>query len=271
MTRNPIHAPDLTGLPEAIIRTTYVSLSSLVKAEPIAFLELVELARSDQQGLGENPAQVALSLRGLVDPPGRLHEAVREVVLASTVGDGLDLRLRPLSEVIPEAFVPSPVTPEPMTDEQKADLIAQCLRIAEIFDEEFPDSVASSEGHRAGGINSFYKKTASGLYLEFYYGYPAKIWTPWGYWKFASTSGGSRVEKQGQLRRFMSRLTADLHTALEQSKFGDYGPVYKLVAVEGVPLPRAGDVMEVVPSADYETLKAEWERLGGPHMHDGTE
>lgn len=47
MICNPIHAPDLTGVPEAIIRTTYVNLNALLKAETIAFLERVELARSD--------------------------------------------------------------------------------------------------------------------------------------------------------------------------------------------------------------------------------
>lgn len=55
----------------------------------------------------------------------------------------------------------------------------------------------------------------------------------------------------------MSRLTTDLHTALEQSKFADYEPVYKLVAVEGAPLPPAGEVLDVVPAAEYATLKAE--------------
>lgn len=258
-------AGGLAGLSDTLIRTTYLSLATLLNRHPIAFAELVSRVRDERHELVGEAAQV-LDIYGLLDSSGRIHQAVREIVLASTAGDGLDLRLLPASDVIGTSPSPGrPAVPSPMTDQQKTDLIAQCLMIAAIFDEEFPGAALAAKAYRDGGVNGFHGRTTSGLYLEFSYGAPNKIWTPWGYWRFASGTGRHfGEERQSQMASFMARLTAELHIPLQQSEFGDYGPVYKLLAVDGVELPPPGEVMASATLDESRAARAEWARLGGP-------
>lgn len=260
---------DLTGIAEPIIRVTYLSLRTLLETEPIAFFELTSLARDPEHTLFGRSAQI-LQTRGLLDTTGQLHDAVRQIVLASTKGEDLDLTLRAFADVIrPPATTPdaAPVATAPMTDQQKRDLIAQCLRIAEIFDEELPGLALDPDGYRRGGANSFYQRTTSGLYLEFSYGTPNKIWTPWGYWIFVGSKGwnGTDEQLQAQLASFMARLSVELHIPLQRGNFGEYGPVYKVLAVDGVPLPPPGEVLPNATLDEHHSAQAEWARLGGPY------
>lgn len=252
-------------LPETLIRTTYRSLETLAKNHPGAFADLVSQARDERHEVSGEAARV-LYIYGLLDSTAKVHQAVREIVLASTDGEGPDLRLLPASDVIEPAPVPAnPAVRSPMTDQQKTDLIAQCLRIAQIFDEEFPGTALGSKGYRDGGVNPFYDRTTSGLYLEYSYGAPNKIWTPWGQWSFVgSTAFRSWDEQRKQIDSFMARLTAELYIPLQQDEFGDYGPVYTLHAIEGVELPPPGDVIRIPPNDEYHAARGEWARLGGP-------
>lgn len=260
---------DLTGIAEPIIRVTYLSLRSLLETEPIAFSELASLAQDPQHTLFGRSAQI-LQNHGLLDATGQLHEAVRRITLASTKGEGLDLALRAFADVIrPPATAPEQASTDtaPMTDQQKRDLIAQCLRVAEIFDEELHGLALDPDGYRRGGVNGFYHRTTSGLYLEFSYGTPNKIWTPWGHWNFVgSTSYNDSDEKlQAQLASFMARLSVELHIPLQRGQFGEYGPIYKVLAVDGVQLPTPGAVLPSATLDEHHTAQAEWARLGGPH------
>lgn len=260
---------DLTGIAEPIIRVTYLSLRTLLESEPIAFFELTSLAQDPQHTLFGRSAQI-LQTHGLLDTTGQLHDAVRQIVLASTKGEGLDLTLRAFADVIgpPAAtHAAAPTTTAPMTDQQKRDLIAHCLHIAEIFDEELAGVALDPEAYRRGGVNGFYQRTTSGLYLEFSYGTPNKIWTPWGYWLFVGSTGYNSTDEQlrAQLASFMARLSVELHSPLQSGKFGEYGPVYKVLAVDGAQLPPPGDVLPNATLDEHHTAQAEWARLGGPH------
>jgi hypothetical protein len=69
----------------------YFNLESLLAANRIAFFELVELARDETHVLWGTTGAVLTECSLLTD--GTMHDAVRAVVLASTTGDEMDLRL----------------------------------------------------------------------------------------------------------------------------------------------------------------------------------
>jgi hypothetical protein len=140
-------------------------------------------------------------------------------------------------------------------------LIAQCKQIAAIFDETMPNTAIDANAHRVGGINPYYNRTTSGLYLEFYYGYPSKIWTPGGYWAMTGstvTHGGHTAE--AVVAPFMARLTTRLHEPQQHSPWGCYGPVYAILAVDGEPVDEPGDVIHFAKDG-YSEIKAEWADL----------
>lgn len=254
----------LAGLPETLIRTTYLSLTALLTNYPVAFADLVAQARDERHTWDGDTARV-LGCYGLLDLTGSIRPAVQAIALASTNDEGPQLRLLAATDVFEISPPAGPATPNLMSDQQKTALIAQCLKVASIFDEEFPDTALESRGYRDGGVNPFYNRTTSGLYLEYFYGAPNKIWTPWGEWSFVGSTGlifGD--EEQKRISSFMARLTSELHIPLQQSEFGGFGPVYTLHAVEGVELPPPGEVIPRVPNDEYRAAKEEWARLGGP-------
>lgn len=147
-----------------------------------------------------------------------------------------------------------------MTD-RTGELIAYCRQIAAIFDELLPDTAFDARAHRIGGVNPYYCRTTSGLYLEFYYGYPSKLWTPGGRWSFTGstvTYGG--VRREDLVEPFMQRLATRLHEPMSQSKWGCYGPVYAILAVDGEPVEPPGEVIPFSKDG-YAEMKAEWAAL----------
>ena len=83
-------------VPDAIITTTIIHLKGLLRdgvAGAMMFYDIVTLARDPQYRVfPENLRN--LKAHGLLDRNGRIHTDVREVILASVVGDGLDMKLR---------------------------------------------------------------------------------------------------------------------------------------------------------------------------------
>lgn len=140
-------------------------------------------------------------------------------------------------------------------------LIAQCRRIAAIFDELLPDTALNSHGHRIGGVNPYYSRTTTGLYLEFYYGYPSKLWTPGGRWNFVgSTHTPAYVNKDDLVEPFMCHLTTELHRPMTQDKWGCYGPIYAIHQVEGDDVEPPG-VVAAFSRDGYEDMKRDWAAL----------
>ncbi|MFN3005115.1 hypothetical protein [Mycolicibacterium wolinskyi] len=149
-------------------------------------------------------------------------------------------------------------------------LIARCRQIAALFDELLPDTALNASAHRAGGVNPFYDRTTSGLYLEFYYGYPSKIWTPGGRWHMTGgTWTPAGVDKDELVRPFMERLTTRPHHLPVQTRWGCYGPVYAVLAVDGISVEEPGPVARFIHS-DYQREKYEWADLATGWGPDGT-
>ena len=273
---------DLAGLPEVFVDTTYRSLRHLLGEWPEIFDELAA-ACEDHYALSVEAAQL-LGRFGLLDRVGKVRPTVVPVVLSAANGDG---PAHPSYSGIAEYRVwtrPGPA-PVPMTDQQKTDLIAQCLKIAGIFDSVFSEYESGSDEHltdgsralcdrnslssrrdehRADGLNAFYDRTTSGLYLEFYYGGPDKLWTPWGSWSFAYCDD-SRTSSQTEnaVSRFMTHLDAELLIPLQQNRFGAFGPIYKLHGIDSEKLPAPGDIRPPANAEEYETGNAEWARFFG--------
>lgn len=141
-------------------------------------------------------------------------------------------------------------------------LIAQCREIAAIFDEELPDTALGAAAHRRGGVNPYYNRTTSGLYLEFYYGYPSKIWTPGGYWQMTgSTITRAGVSQDELVARFMRRIETQLYAPeTHYPRVGTFGPVYAILAIDGNPIEPPGDVIRFAKDG-YEQMKTEWAAL----------
>lgn len=151
--------------------------------------------------------------------------------------------------------------PKPtVSDADKHTLVRHLRRLAELVDEHVtPGGFNQSTGHRRGGANPYYNQTVSGLFLEFYYGTPQKIWTPWGEWHFAYVQS-----QQFDLEGFMSHLTTEVYAAERTSDMGVHGPVYAILAVDGeqLPTPEVLDSKVYAPM-DYDTSHAEWKQFFG--------
>lgn len=83
-----------TGVTESqgVVLGTMIALKSLMKTNPIALYELTELARNPDHTPFGNAGEV-LQSRNLLQTDGRLNQSVKNVVLAATTGDGLELAL----------------------------------------------------------------------------------------------------------------------------------------------------------------------------------
>ena len=70
-----------------------VSLRSLFDRRPIAFYELVMVARDPKHVIfGNNGEELVRS--GLLDSNHQMHDVIRNIVLSATEGDGVDMILR---------------------------------------------------------------------------------------------------------------------------------------------------------------------------------
>lgn len=78
---------------KVLVTRTVVSVSHLMKEKPIAFYELVMKCRDrDHKLFGSAGAE--LRAMSLMSDDGSMHAAIKEIVLAATEGDGLDLKMR---------------------------------------------------------------------------------------------------------------------------------------------------------------------------------
>lgn len=152
---------------------------------------------------------------------------------------------------------PAPARPD-LTDDDKVALMVHIKRLATIFDEHVADKGRLSRGYRVDGANPFYNQTLNGLYLEYYYGTPSKVWTPWGEWHFAVTQ-----LYEIKLDDFMSQLSVREHIPEHNTVQGTIGPVYAILAIDGVELPEPVLPTDKRQYLDRDVAKAEWERFFG--------
>jgi hypothetical protein len=152
------------------------------------------------------------------------------------------------------------VPPRPeLSEEEKQALMNYIKRIASIYDEYVDDPHNASEAYREGGANPFYSQTLNGLYLEFYYGHPSMLWTPWGQWYF-----GAAQSYETDLDGFMSRLKTETHIKEHYAENkGVIGPVYAILAIDDEELPEPVLPTDKRQYLKYEVAKEEWKRLYG--------
>ncbi|MFI8977090.1 hypothetical protein ACIGO9_29705 [Nocardia asteroides] len=162
----------------------------------------------------------------------------------------------------------------PPDAERSRRLISQCNHIARVYDEEYP-RFPGADRYRSGGVNPRYNQTTSGLYLEFYYGYPQQLWTPWGTWTFSGLSGSRAGETPEQLNAgFLARVALALHTPqYVVEHFGAFGPIFAVTAVDDDPVEEPGDILRDGPHSGglgADIAVSEWARHGGQHAPAST-
>lgn len=75
-----------------LVTVAMMSLRHLMNEKPLALYDLVMVCRdSSYEWFGDN-LQESQNL-SLVQPDGKVHESIRNIVLAAVTGDGLDMRL----------------------------------------------------------------------------------------------------------------------------------------------------------------------------------
>lgn len=117
-----------------------------------------------------------------------------------------------------------------------------------------------TDAHRFDGANPYWYQTEGGLFLEFYYGSPSKVWTPWGSWMFG-TGGGSPPDPWLTFERILKRVDLTLHEPeMYRPEYGAFGPIYAVLAVDGVGLPY-GRVRTPAERTPYESTKDAWAHL----------
>lgn len=93
-------------VPVPALSITRISLDELMEQDPVALVELVELARNPGYTVFSDNVTKALSDAGLLNSAGRLDNVTRDIVLASVEGDGLDIRLLPRTAVLARGETP---------------------------------------------------------------------------------------------------------------------------------------------------------------------
>lgn len=92
------------------------------------------------------------------------------------------------------------------------------------------------EDRRNESSNPFYNQTMQGLFLEFSYGLPSSIYTPWGKWRFRGSAclcGDTTAFNEDVIER----LGATQFQAHENNSMGSFGPVYEIHRIEDYELP----------------------------------
>ena len=77
-------------VPQFLVVTTMIALDNLVENAPLEFFELVSFCRDSNYQIKHDVKSKALLL---LQPDGSVNDDVKEIVLAATEGEGLDLKL----------------------------------------------------------------------------------------------------------------------------------------------------------------------------------
>ncbi|XLQ19791.1 MAG: hypothetical protein ACKUBY_04320 [Candidatus Moraniibacteriota bacterium] len=114
------------------------------------------------------------------------------------------------------------------------------------------------DDRRDGGVNSFNSQTKRGLYIEFYYGQPGKIHTPWGFWNCWGSGSGRWDEFIEQL---LNRLGAIIYQEVQDTSMGTVGPIYAIHQVDDLKLPTPEYHDCRTDYMSYESSKTRWKDL----------
>ena len=78
--------------PDKLVKATILSLDSLMESLPIVFLAFVEFCRNPQNQISEKTKEI-VKKRSLLEDNGAIHSSVKNIVLCSVEGEGLDMKL----------------------------------------------------------------------------------------------------------------------------------------------------------------------------------
>lgn len=136
---------------------------------------------------------------------------------------------------------------------------AVAIRIGDVFHEiarNIPNLFV--QDRRKDGPNPYHDRTSQGLVLEFYYGTPGKVWTPWGYYEYCGSSGGSSQEFDRLTSEFFVQVKTRLHKPAHSNSNGVYGPYHVVLGVDGIELPEP-EKLSGFEDGFYTASKTDWE------------
>ena len=81
-----------TSEAKPLVWAVYYTLEALFARDPVVFHELVKLARNPRHKLWGDTAELLKNL-SFIKEDGIMHDSVRNIVLAASEGDGLQMRL----------------------------------------------------------------------------------------------------------------------------------------------------------------------------------
>jgi hypothetical protein len=151
-------------------------------------------------------------------------------------------------------------------------------RLADIFFElvepykDGGDRWIWTEDWRRQSVNPFFSQTSQGLYLEYYYGHPSSIWTPWGTWHFVGSCGWPSGVTWDRLLQpaFDERVGLTMFRPEKVTDMGHFGPTYAVGAVEDIRLPEPALRLEHKDFIPYAEVKEIWQVLTERHTASGT-
>ena len=76
----------------SLVTVTMMNLRKLIESEPIAFFELVSMARDSTHKPFGNTNEV-LQRFGLLDTNNCMHDSIKNIILSASTGGGLDMML----------------------------------------------------------------------------------------------------------------------------------------------------------------------------------
>jgi len=76
---------------DGLVGVTMMSIRKLTETHPIAFYELVMLARDPKHKLFGNTSQILSNLALVTN--GQVHDSIRNIVLSAVEGSGMDMTL----------------------------------------------------------------------------------------------------------------------------------------------------------------------------------
>ena len=149
--------------------------------------------------------------------------------------------------------------------EQEYEQFKQCMQIGNLLIEIIKKRqnqgwhLPVEDGRKAWpGSNPFYNQTEQGFFLEFSYGRPSRLWTPWGEVKLEHTLPCFyRSVKEGWNKvslEFMDNLDTELY---RKKSLGYDGSVYKILKIKEISLPQSKEQNQK-NYKKYEEINSKW-------------
>lgn len=150
-------------------------------------------------------------------------------------------------------------------------LFCAVKRVAETFFEEVERvNDPHLRVHKVNdSVNPFYDQTESGIFLEYYYSSPHKLWTPWGSYQFSGSLSYSGDPWSKILPRFLKRVGAEIYEPEKNLSYGTVGPVYALHSLDDKPLPQP-KLRPAGTKISYDNAKEVWAKFEAKYRSSKT-